>query len=122
MPGLGFAAFKAAGFITGMVLLGTRLLPRLMSHIARLGSRELFLLAITAIGLGVGYITHLAGLSFAFGAFVAGMVLSESDYGHQALSDIIPLRDLFGLLFFCRPGCSSIRAFCSAIFRKSSYW
>jgi len=104
LPALGFAALKAAGFITGMVLLGTRLLPRLMSHIARLGSRELFLLAITAIGLGVGYITHLAGLSFAFGAFVAGMVLSESDYGHQALSDIIPLRDIFGLLFFSSVG------------------
>ena len=104
LPALGFAALKAGGFITGMVLLGTRLLPRLMSHIAKLGSRELFLLAITAIGLGVGYITYLAGLSFAFGAFVAGMVLSESDYGHQALSDIIPLRDLFGLLFFSSVG------------------
>ena len=75
-----------------------------MAHIAQLGSRELFLLAITAIGLGVGYVTHLVGLSFAFGAFVAGMVLSESDYGHQALSDIIPLRDLFGLLFFASVG------------------
>lgn len=104
LPALGFAALKAAGFIAGMVLLGTRLLPRLMTHIARLGSRELFLLAITAIGLGIGYATHLTGLSFAFGAFVAGMVLSESDYGHQALSDIIPLRDLFGLLFFASVG------------------
>ena len=104
LPVLGFAALKAAGFIAGMVLLGTRLLPRLMSYIARLGSRELFLLAITAIGLGVGYITHLAGLSFAFGAFVAGMVLSESDFGHQALSDIVPLRDIFGLLFFSSVG------------------
>ncbi|MGA9263044.1 MAG: cation:proton antiporter [Desulfobacterales bacterium] len=101
---LGFAALKAAVFIVAMVLLGTRLLPRLLMHIARLGSRELFLLAITAIGLGVGYVTHMVGLSFAFGAFVAGMVLSESDYGHQALSDIIPLRDLFGLLFFTSVG------------------
>jgi CPA2 family monovalent cation:H+ antiporter-2 len=97
---LGFAALKAAGFIAGMIILGTRLLPMLMAHIAKLGSRELFLLAITAIGLGIGYSTHMAGLSFAFGAFVAGMVLSESEYGHQALSDIVPLRDLFGLLFF----------------------
>lgn len=104
LPALGLAALKAGIFITGMILLGTRLLPLLMSHIARLGSRELFLLAITAIGLGVGYITHLVGLSFAFGAFVAGMVLSESDYGHQALSDIIPLRDIFGLLFFSSVG------------------
>lgn len=104
LPALGLAALKAGIFIAGMILLGTRLLPLLMSHIARLGSRELFLLAITAIGLGVGYITHLVGLSFAFGAFVAGMVLSESDYGHQALSDIIPLRDIFGLLFFSSVG------------------
>jgi CPA2 family monovalent cation:H+ antiporter-2 len=104
LPALGFAALKAGAFILGMILLGTRLLPRLMAHIAKLGSRELFLLAITAIGLGVGYLTHLVGLSFAFGAFVAGMVLSESDYGHQALSDIIPLRDLFGLLFFTSVG------------------
>jgi CPA2 family monovalent cation:H+ antiporter-2 len=79
-------------------------LPLLLRHIARLGSRELFLLAITAIGLGIGYATHLVGLSFALGAFVAGMVLSESDFGHQALSDIIPLRDLFGLLFFASVG------------------
>jgi len=104
LPALGFAALKAVAFIAGMVLLGTRLLPRLMAHIAKLNSRELFLLAITAIGLGVGYITYLVGLSFAFGAFFAGMVLSESDYGHQALSDIVPLRDLFGLLFFTSVG------------------
>ncbi|MFW6237294.1 MAG: cation:proton antiporter, partial [Desulfosudaceae bacterium] len=101
---IGISALKAAAFIAAMILLGTRLLPRLMAHTARLGSRELFMLAITAIGLGIGYATHVAGLSFAFGAFVAGMVLSESDYGHQALSDIIPLRDLFGLLFFTSVG------------------
>ena len=101
---LGYAAIKATAFLVAMFLLGTRLLPYLLKVIARLGSRELFLLAITAIGLGVGYVTYLVGLSFAFGAFIAGMVLSESDYGHQALSDIIPLRDLFGLLFFASVG------------------
>lgn len=101
---LGFAVIKAAVFLVTMFLLGTRLLPYLLKTIARLGSRELFILAITAIGLGVGYATYLIGLSFAFGAFIAGMVLSESDYGHQALSDIIPLRDLFGLLFFASVG------------------
>ncbi|MFZ0725665.1 MAG: cation:proton antiporter [Desulfobacterales bacterium] len=104
LPVLGFAALKAAAFIAAVVFLGTKLLPRLLMYIAKLGSRELFLLAITAIGLGVGYVTHMIGLSFAFGAFVAGIVLSESDYGHQALSDIIPLRDLFGLLFFSSVG------------------
>ena len=104
LPVLGFAALRAAGFIAAMLLLGTKLLPKLMAYIARLGSKELFLLANAAIGLGVGYATHLAGLSFAFGAFVAGMVLSESEFGHQALSDIIPLRDLFSLLFFAAVG------------------
>lgn len=108
-PSLGWisleiAILKTVVFLVGMILFGTRLLPFIMRYIAHLGSRELFLLAITAIGLGVGYLTYLVGLSFAFGAFVAGMVLSESDYGHQALSDIIPVRDLFGLLFFASVG------------------
>jgi len=98
------ATAKAVLFLTLMVVVGTRLLPKLMQAIAVRQSRELFLLAITAIGLGVGYSTYLFGLSFAFGAFVAGLVLSESDYAHQALSDIIPLRDVFGMLFFASVG------------------
>lgn len=102
--GLSLALAKSVVFLLLMLLLGTRLLPRVLAYVARVNSRELFLLTITAIGLGIGYATYLAGLSFAFGAFVAGMVLSESDYGHQALSDIIPLRDLFGLLFFTSVG------------------
>jgi CPA2 family monovalent cation:H+ antiporter-2 len=101
---LGAAAVKAVIFLVLMVVVGTRLLPRLVAYVARWNSRELFLVTITAVGLGVGYTTYLFGLSFAFGAFVAGIVLSESDYGHQALSDIIPLRDVFGLLFFVSVG------------------
>ena len=101
---LAVATGKAILFLALMIVGGTRLLPRLMQVIAVRQSRELFLLAITAIGLGVGYATYLFGLSFAFGAFVAGMVLSESDYAHQALSDIIPLRDVFGMLFFASVG------------------
>lgn len=104
LPTLGFAALRAALFLGAMILIGTRLLPRLMSYIARWNSRELFLLSVTAIGLGIGYATYLVGLSFAFGAFVAGLVLSESEHSHQALSEIIPLRDLFGLLFFVSVG------------------
>jgi monovalent cation:H+ antiporter-2, CPA2 family len=104
LPLLGIAALKATLFLAAMIFLGTRLLPRLMASIAKWNSRELFLVSITAVGLGVGYATYLSGLSFAFGAFVAGMVLSESDYSHQALSEIIPLRDLFGLLFFTSVG------------------
>jgi CPA2 family monovalent cation:H+ antiporter-2 len=104
LPILGYAVIKAIIFLLLMVFGGTWAIPRLMAYIAKWNSRELFLLAITAIGLGVGYATYLFGLSFAFGAFVAGMVLSESDYSHQALSDIIPLRDLFGMLFFVSVG------------------
>lgn len=98
------AALKAALFLTMMIVFGAKLIPRLIKYIAGWNSRELFILSITAIGLGAGYGTYLFGLSFAFGAFVAGMVLSESDYGHQALSDIIPLRDIFGILFFTSVG------------------
>lgn len=101
---IGIAALKGFIFLGVMIFVGTKILPILLSHIARWNSRELFLIAITAIGLGVGYASYLVGLSFAFGAFIAGIVLSESDYGHQALSDIIPLRDIFGLLFFVSVG------------------
>lgn len=104
LPLLAVAVVKSAFFLLAMFYLGTRMLPRLLSYVAQWNSRELFILSITAMGLGIGYLTYLFGLSFAFGAFVAGMVLSESDYGHQALSDIIPLRDVFGLLFFTSVG------------------
>ncbi|HSM56772.1 MAG TPA: cation:proton antiporter, partial [Candidatus Sulfomarinibacteraceae bacterium] len=104
LPVLGLAVVRAALFLAAMILIGTRLLPRLMVYIARWNSRELFLLAVTAIGLGIGYATYLVGLSFAFGAFVAGIVLSESEHSHQALSEIIPLRDLFSLFFFASVG------------------
>jgi CPA2 family monovalent cation:H+ antiporter-2 len=104
LPQLGLAVLRAGLFLATMVLIGTRVIPFLLKRIAGWNSRELFLIAIMAIGLGVGYATYLAGLSFAFGAFVAGMVLSESDYSHQALSDIVPLRDIFGMLFFVSVG------------------
>jgi CPA2 family monovalent cation:H+ antiporter-2 len=104
LPLLAVAVGKSIVFLAVMLYLGTKILPWLLATVAQWNSRELFILSTTAIGLGIGYATHLFGLSFAFGAFVAGMVLSESDYGHQALSDIIPLRDIFGLLFFTSVG------------------
>jgi CPA2 family monovalent cation:H+ antiporter-2 len=104
LPLVAMAAAKSVIFLAVMLYSGKKLLPRLLAHIAQWNSRELFILSITAIGLGIGYVTYLFGLSFAFGAFVAGMVISESDYGHQALSDIVPLRDIFGLLFFTSVG------------------
>ena len=104
LPALGMALGKAALFLACMYFVGAKLLPVLLKRIAALGFRELFLLSVIAIGLGIGYATYLFGLSFAFGSFIAGMVLTESDYGHQALADVIPLRDLFALLFFASVG------------------
>ncbi|MDA0203869.1 MAG: cation:proton antiporter [Acidobacteria bacterium] len=101
---LGLAALQGAAFLAAMILVGTRLIPAILKKIASWDSRELFLVAVVALGVGIGYGTYLFGLSFAFGAFVAGMVLSESEFSHQALSDIIPLRDVFGLVFFASAG------------------
>lgn len=104
LPLLGWAAVRATVFLLAMIYGGTRLIPALLKRVAAWNSRELFLISVMALGLGIGYASYLVGLSFAFGAFVAGMVLSESDYSHQALSDIIPLRDIFGMLFFVSVG------------------
>jgi CPA2 family monovalent cation:H+ antiporter-2 len=101
---LGVAALRAAVFIAFMVIFGRRVFPWLMARIAAWNSRELFLISVVATGLGVGYGTYQFGLSFAFGAFVAGMVLSQSDYSHQALADVEPLRDVFAMLFFVSVG------------------
>jgi monovalent cation:H+ antiporter-2, CPA2 family len=104
LPELGLAILKAAAFIAAMLLLGSRILPMLLARLAAWGSRELFLVFVVAIGVGVGYATYLVGLSFAFGAFVAGLVLSQSDYSHQALAEVEPLRDVFAMIFFVSVG------------------
>jgi CPA2 family monovalent cation:H+ antiporter-2 len=94
----------AGAFLAAVVFLGTRLLPKLLRQVLEWGSRELFLVAVVAIGVGVGSATHAVGMPFALGAFVAGLILSESEFSHQALSDVVPLRDIFGLLFFVSVG------------------
>jgi len=104
LPNLTKAVLLAASFLGGIWALGTWLLPRLLKRILIWGSRELFLVSVVAAGVGVGYATHSVGLSFALGAFVAGIVISESELSHQALSDVVPLRDIFGLLFFVTVG------------------
>lgn len=101
---VGVAVLRAGAFLAVMVVFGRRVLPWLMARVAAWNSRELFLISVVAIGLGVGYATYLFGLSFAFGAFVAGVVLSQSDYSHQALADVEPLRDVFAMLFFVSVG------------------
>src|SRR5687768_14977998 len=101
---VGTAALRAALLLSVNVLVATRLVPRLMAVVARWNSRELFLLSTTTMAFGIGYVTWSFGLSMALGAFVAGLVINESEYAHQALSDIVPLRDLFGMLFFVSVG------------------
>ncbi len=101
---VGKAIGVAAVFLAGVYFVGTRVLPLLLKRVLSWGSRELFLVSVVAVGMGVGYATHAVGLSFALGAFVAGIVLSESEFSHQALSDVVPLRDVFGLLFFVSVG------------------
>src|SRR5207253_983572 len=98
------ATVRAMMLLGVIVLVSTGVVPRLMAAVARWNSRELFLLSTTAVALGVGYVTWWFGLSLALGAFVAGLVINESEYAHQALSDVMPLRDLFGMLFFVSVG------------------
>jgi len=101
---LGIAVAKAAGFLVAAYLLGTRIIPWLLTRVAALRSRELFLLTIVAIVIGAAYATSRADLSVALGAFLAGLIVSESDYAHEALAEVIPLRDIFAILFFVSIG------------------
>lgn len=80
------------------------LVPWIFKQIVKTRSRELFILTIIFIGLGTAWLTSLAGLSLALGAFIAGLAISESEYSHQAMSDIIPFREAFLSLFFISVG------------------
>jgi CPA2 family monovalent cation:H+ antiporter-2 len=96
---------KVTAFLVLMFLGGRRVVPWLLEHVARLGSRELFTLTVLAIALGVGTIaSRFFGMSFALGAFVAGAVVGESDLAHRAAADALPLQDAFAVLFFVAVG------------------
>ncbi len=100
-----FTLIKVAAFIVLMGVVGRRAVPWLLMHVARSGSRELFTLAVLAVALGVAVgAASLFGVSFALGAFVAGVVISESDLSHRAGSDALPLQDAFAVLFFVSVG------------------
>jgi K+:H+ antiporter len=103
--GLLLALGKALLFAILMVVAGARVVPRLLLVVARLGSRELFTLGVLAIALGIAYLSSVVfGVSFALGAFLAGLIVSESDMSHQAAADALPLRDAFAVLFFVSIG------------------
>jgi CPA2 family monovalent cation:H+ antiporter-2 len=96
---------KIAAFLVIMLVVGRRLVPWLLDRVARTGSRELFTLAVLAVALGVAVgAAALFGVSFALGAFFAGVVINESDLSHQAASDALPLQDAFAVLFFVSVG------------------
>ena len=96
---------KVTLFVVLVLAVGTRTVPWLLERVARAGSRELFTLAVLAIALGIAYGSAvLFGVSFALGAFFAGVVLSESDLSHQAAADSLPLQDAFAVLFFVSVG------------------
>ena len=80
------------------------LVPRILEHIVRSRSRELFLLTIIVMCLGIAWLTSLGGLSLVLGAFIAGLVISESEYSHQATAEVLPFRDSFNSLFFVSIG------------------
>lgn len=100
-----FTLAKVAVFVALVILVGTRVVPWLLLTVARTGSRELFTLSVLALALGIAYgSAELFGVSFALGAFFAGVVLSESDFSHQAAADSLPLQDAFAVLFFVSVG------------------
>ena len=105
---LGLALFRSLGIaaaaLAAVIVLGTRLVPHVLFAVARTGSRELFLLTVVLIAFGTALASHEAGLSFALGAFLAGIVVSESEFDSQVLAEIVPLRDLFATLFFVAVG------------------
>jgi CPA2 family monovalent cation:H+ antiporter-2 len=101
---LAIEAVKAGAVLLGAYLLGVRVVPWLLGHVAGSRSRELFILSIVSLALGTAVVTLWAGLSLAFGAFVAGLVVARSEYRTQAVAEVLPMRDLFVSLFFVSVG------------------
>jgi len=102
---LGWTLGKVTVFIVLMLAIGRRVIPWVLERTAGAGSRELFTLAVLAIALGVAYVaTAIFSVSFALGAFLAGVMLNESKLSHQAASDSLPMRDAFAVLFFVSVG------------------
>jgi CPA2 family monovalent cation:H+ antiporter-2 len=102
---LALTLVRVAVLVVLILLVGTRVVPWLLVQVARTGSRELFTLAVLAVALGIAYGSAMFfGVSFALGAFLAGLVVGESDLSHQAAADNLPLRDAFSVLFFVSVG------------------
>jgi CPA2 family monovalent cation:H+ antiporter-2 len=99
----GFAA-KASGILVMVFVLARFVVPRILAMVVETRSRDMFLLAVVTTCLVVAWLGSAAGLSLALGAFLAGLIVSESEYSQQALSDVLPFRDLFASFFFISIG------------------
>lgn len=105
LASIGWTFVQLGLFVAVMLVVGRRVIPWILERIASTGSRELFTLAVLAIALGVAFgSAMLFGVSFALGAFFAGMLLNESELSHKAANDSLPLRDAFAVLFFVSVG------------------
>ncbi len=98
------ALLKAAIFLVAAVLLAEIVLPRLLYYVASTKSKELFLITVITLCLGTAYVTSLFGLSLALGAFLAGLLLADSEYSHEIFSDVLPFKDSFLCIFFISVG------------------
>lgn len=101
---IGQALIKALLILAPLGYLGAKVIPPIMTHIAKTQNQELFLLVTLAISLGTAAVTQMVGLSLALGAFLAGLIISASDYGHESLARLLSLRDAFVALFFVTIG------------------
>ncbi|MBM3476545.1 MAG: potassium transporter KefB [Armatimonadetes bacterium] len=100
----GWLLLKSVGALAAVVVGARWVVPALLHQVARTRDRELFLLAVVVLGLGVAWLTAAAGLSLALGAFLAGLMVGQSLYSHQALGSTLPLRDVFMSFFFVSIG------------------
>ncbi len=96
--------FFAFGMVCVVLLASYYLMPRILEMLVKMKMREAFTVGILLLLLGTAYLTHAVGLSFALGAFIAGLILSESDYSHQIVAEILPLKDAFNSIFFVSIG------------------
>ncbi|MDP1765715.1 MAG: YbaL family putative K(+) efflux transporter [Methylotenera sp.] len=102
---ISFTLLQVTGFIALMLVIGKRLLPWVLWHIAKTGSRELFTLSVISAAIGIAYgAAAVFSVSFALGAFFAGMVMRESEFSHRAAEESLPFRDAFAVLFFVSVG------------------
>ncbi|NBX18576.1 MAG: sodium:proton exchanger [Proteobacteria bacterium] len=99
-----YAMLKAAGMITGTFVLARFIVPRVFAAVDASQSREIFLLTVICLCLGTAWLTSMVGLSLALGAFLSGMIVADTEYGHRAMGDVLPLRDAFLSLFFVSLG------------------